>query len=60
MESRLGAYPDGKTPDVERADLGDKGIYYRLRLGPFASRDAAADYCLGLKDRGQDCIVKAK
>lgn len=60
MEGKLGDYMSGKAPDVERADLGEKGVYYRLRIGPFASADDARTYCEGLKTRGQDCLVKAK
>jgi cell division protein FtsN len=60
MEGKLGEYLSGKAPDVERADLGAKGVYYRLRIGPFASADDAKTYCEGLKSRGQDCLVKAK
>ncbi|PQA86118.1 SPOR domain-containing protein [Hyphococcus luteus] len=58
METKLGDYLSGKGPDVERADLGDRGVYYRLRVGPFSSSDDAKTYCAGLKDRGQDCLVK--
>lgn len=57
------AYPDlvsGLTPDVERADLGDRGVYYRLRIGAFETKDAAATLCTRLKGRGQDCIVKER
>jgi cell division protein FtsN len=57
------AYPDlvlGLTPDVERADLGDRGVYYRLRIGTFETKDAAAALCTRLKGRGQDCIVKER
>jgi len=57
------AYPDlivGLTPDVEEADLGDRGIYYRLRVGAFATKDAASALCTRLKGRGQDCIVKER
>lgn len=60
MEVRLGDYLSGKAPDVERADLGERGVYHRLRIGPFASSDDAKTYCSGLKERGQDCLVKAK
>ena len=59
MESRLGAYLNGKGPDVERADLGERGVYHRLRVGPFASSGDASAYCAGLKERGQDCLVKS-
>lgn len=60
LQSKLGDFAAGKTTDYERADLGDRGIYYRIRLGPFASRDSAITFCEGLKERGQDCLVKAK
>ena len=60
LERKLGTYLDGKSNDVERADLGGKGIFYRLRIGPFASADAAKTYCAGLKERGTDCLIKAK
>ncbi len=47
----------GLTQDIEKADLGAKGVYYRLRFGPFGSRDDAASKCSELKSSGQDCIV---
>ena len=43
---------------VVRADLGaDKGIYYRLRVGPFAKGEQAKSLCAKLKARSVDCIV---
>jgi cell division septation protein DedD len=60
MQGKLGSYLEGKSEDIERADLGDKGIFYRLRIGPFASSDEAKSYCSGLKERGTDCLIKAK
>ncbi|MEZ5895787.1 MAG: SPOR domain-containing protein [Parvularculaceae bacterium] len=60
LQGKLGDYLAGKSDDVERADLGAKGVYYRLRIGPFASADDAKTYCAGLKDRGTDCLIKAK
>lgn len=60
LQGKLGDYADGKGKDVEVADLGAKGTYYRLRVGPFASADEAKTYCAGLKERGTDCLVKAK
>jgi cell division septation protein DedD len=59
MQTKLGDYVSGKGPDVERADLGDRGVYHRLRIGPFSSADDAKTYCAGLKERGQDCLIKA-
>jgi cell division septation protein DedD len=60
LQGKLGAFLDGKSKDVEVADLGAKGVYYRLRIGPFTSADDAKAYCAGLKDRGADCLIKAK
>lgn len=46
--------------DVERADLGQRGIYYRIRAGYFADRDNAARFCERIRQMGQDCIVAAR
>lgn len=57
------AHPDllgSLRSDIERADLGDRGIYFRLRVGPFETKDAAASLCTRLKGRGQDCIVRER
>jgi len=43
--------------DVERADLGQRGVYFRLRAGYFADRPAADRFCDRIKQMGQDCIV---
>lgn len=59
MQTKMGDFLSGKGPDVEMADLGERGVYYRLRVGPFSSSDDAKTYCAGLKERGQDCLVKS-
>lgn len=54
------AYPElsaGKNADIQRADLGDRGIYYRLRINGFATREAANAFCGALQTRGQACLV---
>ncbi len=43
--------------ETKRADLGAKGVYYRVRIGPFTSAKDAASYCTSIKSRGQDCFV---
>ena len=35
----LGSY----EPVIWRADVGDKGIYYRAQVGPFATADQATE-----------------
>jgi hypothetical protein len=42
---------------VVRADLGAKGIFYRLRVGGFASDTEAKKFCGGLSAKGQACII---
>lgn len=49
--------PSGAFADIKRADLGDKGVYHRLRLSGLANKDAASQLCSRLKARGQACFV---
>jgi hypothetical protein len=44
---------------VQKADLGAKGVFWRVRGGP-VSPDAGADICGKLKAAGQSCIVVAR
>jgi hypothetical protein len=46
--------------DVERADLGPRGVYYRVRAGYFADRANATRFCERIRQMGQDCIVAAR
>ena len=43
-------------PNIQRADLGDKGVYYRVRVGPFALADAKK-ICGNYKAAGGDCVI---
>ncbi len=60
LQDRFGGFLDGKGKDIERADLGSRGTFYRLRIAGFSSKDSASSYCEGLKARNQDCLVKAR
>jgi cell division septation protein DedD len=56
-------HPDlfsGLSPNVQTADLGDRGVYHRLRVGPFPDRASAARTCEAYKSRGGDCLVVAQ
>lgn len=44
--------------NLETADLGDRGTYYRVRFGAFDAKADAQSVCTALKGRGQDCLVK--
>jgi len=48
-------------PIVQRANLGAKGTWYRLRIGPVADKTAASKLCSQLKSQGlPDCLVIAQ
>ena len=44
----------------ERADLGDKGIFFRLQVGMFSSQSKARSVCQELIDKKQGCFVVRK
>ena len=57
-----GKYPDllgSLTSDIQRADLGEKGIYYRLRAG-YMDKAAADGLCASLETKGQGCLVRPR
>ena len=41
---------------IEKADLGTKGIFYRLKLVSFSSERIARKLCDNLRERKQDCL----
>ncbi len=45
------------TLEVQRADLGDRGIFYRIRSGPFPNRATARDMCAQIKAAKLGCLV---
>ena len=45
---------------IVRVDKGDKGVYYRLRVGDFMSHSDAKAFCATLIARGQACILPVK
>jgi hypothetical protein len=49
-------FADAKM-DVQRADLGARGVYLRVRVGYFADRENAARFCVRMRAMGQDCMA---
>jgi cell division protein FtsN len=47
----------GYQPDVRQVDLGAKGTWYRLRMGPFPDKKAALETCAKLKADGASCLL---
>jgi cell division septation protein DedD len=42
---------------LTRADLGTKGVFYRLRAGPLATQSAARELCRELARRKVGCLI---
>ena len=47
----------GKSPVVVKADLGTKGIFYRVRLAGFSDQNGAKSECNMLKSKGVSCFI---
>jgi cell division protein FtsN len=57
-KARHAALLSGYGSDVQKADLGAKGTWYRLRIAGIADKDVASALCDRLKaDGGGGCIV---
>ena len=41
---------------AQKADLGEKGIFYRIQAGPLSAADATKT-CAAVKSRGGNCII---
>jgi SPOR domain len=42
---------------IRKADLGEKGTFYRAQIGPFATMEQANELCSSLKSAGGQCVV---
>ncbi|RTL54583.1 MAG: SPOR domain-containing protein [Bradyrhizobiaceae bacterium] len=58
LQGKYGAILGSRSPVVRRADLGDKGVYYRAMVGPFGTTEEATQFCLNLQSAGGKCIVQ--
>jgi cell division protein FtsN len=47
----------GFAPEVRQADLGARGTWYRLRMGPFPDKASALETCRKLKADGAGCLL---
>ncbi len=59
LQGKFGAVLGDLSPDIQTADLGAKGVFHRLRAGPFSSRSEADAACAALKAQKQGCLVVA-
>ncbi len=44
-------------PDIQKADLGAKGVYYRVRFAGIETLEEARSLCAGLSASGQGCMA---
>jgi hypothetical protein len=58
LQSKYGGILGSRSAAIRRADLGDKGVFYRAMVGPFASTEEATQFCINLKSAGGQCVVQ--
>lgn len=58
LQTAHGDLLGGETLNIEAADLGERGTFYRVRFGAFDAKADANSVCSALKAKGQDCLVK--
>jgi cell division protein FtsN len=56
-QSKHAALLSGYSDNVQQVDLGEKGTWYRLRVGGFADREVATALCDRLKADGGACML---
>lgn len=45
-------------PIIKRVNLGELGVWYRVRVGPIEGKAAALSFCNRLKFAGSDCFIR--
>ena len=56
LTAKYASILNGAQLEITRADLGDRGVYYRVRV-PAASREYAAQFCATVVANGGDCVA---
>jgi hypothetical protein len=58
LQGKFPAVLGAQSPSIKRADLGEKGVYYRAMVGPFGTSEEASQFCGNLKSAGGQCVVQ--
>lgn len=58
LQSQFPSVLANRPAVIRRADLGEKGTFYRAQVGPFASQGEASEFCGSLKAAGGQCVVQ--
>lgn len=56
LSARYASLLNGAKLEITRADLGERGTYYRVRV-PAASQASAAQFCASVVASGGDCLA---
>ena len=56
-QAKHAALLSGYSDNVQQADLGERGTWYRLRIGSFADKEVATALCDRLKADGGACML---
>jgi hypothetical protein len=56
LVTRFGPLFGGANMEVQRVDLGARGIFYRVRV-PASSAEQASNICVNVKAAGGDCLT---
>ena len=56
-QGKHAALLSGYSDNVQQADLGEKGTWYRLRIGGFADKEVATALCDRLRADGGACML---
>ncbi|MEM1288449.1 MAG: SPOR domain-containing protein [Pseudomonadota bacterium] len=57
LQSRFSGILGSFSPNIQQVDLGERGIFHRLRVGPM-SRSEADSLCARYQSAGGDCFVQ--
>ncbi len=57
VQARVPSLLAGRQASIQRATLGDRGTFFRARVAPATTREAATQLCVSLKAAGVDCLV---
>lgn len=59
LQRRYPSILGDRVPNIQRADLGERGVYYRVRVG-YPTREQAVRMCENLKAAGGDCLLATR
>jgi hypothetical protein len=57
IQTKYASVLGGREPVIRRKDLGSKGVFYGVQVGPF-SREDAVQLCNSLKSAGASCMIQ--